>query len=113
LIIGNGYPQEKERKEALEQIDSSYDNAKKYLLKMDGEMDELIDKITDKLLKTIGKNIRIYDGRTIDLSVWEYLMQHIIHQTHHRGQLVQIFDEMKIESNIGNIFPFIRDSVKG
>lgn len=71
---------------------------------------EVAGSITDHDLHVEKRNNRIYNGRTVDMSVWRFFLQTMTHQTHHQGQLSQLFDELKIEHEFGNIFPLIPDS---
>lgn len=69
------------------------------------------DRITNEDLNIRKKKIRIYNGRTLDMSIWQYFLQHITHQTHHQGQISCVLDELGIEHEFGNVFPLIPDSV--
>jgi uncharacterized damage-inducible protein DinB len=72
---------------------------------------EVMNILNENDFQIERKNNRIYNGRVIDIKIWEYMSQHIIHQTHHRGQLSQVLDELKIENDFGNMFPYIKDSI--
>jgi len=54
---------------------------------------------------------KMYNGREVDLSLWELVTQHITHQIHHRGQLSQILDELGIEHDFGNVWQYVADAV--
>ena len=71
---------------------------------------EFIDAISEDDLCLEMKRFRMYDGRIVEVSIWEILTQHMTHQIHHRGQLSQILDELGIRHDIGNIWPYVSDS---
>ena len=71
----------------------------------------LIEKIDKDDFFLEQKNMKIYNGRIVNMTIWNYFLQHITHQTHHQGQLSNILDELKLEHEFGNIFPFIPDSL--
>lgn len=70
----------------------------------------LSEEISEEDFCMETKNLRIYNGRRLDMTIWKYLLQHITHQTHHQGHMSKIFDELKIDHEFGNVFPFIPDA---
>ena len=55
----------------------------------------------EDLLKSMEKKRR--NGEIIKKDVWKALIHFFNHQTHHRGQIAEILDEMKIENNYSNM----------
>jgi uncharacterized damage-inducible protein DinB len=102
---------------ALEEVNNSLKTSKgesvKYLDVLAGIFMETSESITHEYLYTRKKGVRIYNGRIIDISVWEYFLQHMTHQVHHQGQLSQLLDELQVEHEFGNIFPLFPDSTPG
>jgi uncharacterized damage-inducible protein DinB len=35
----------------------------------------------------VRRRVTIYNGRIVDISIWQFFLQHTTHQTHHQGQL--------------------------
>jgi uncharacterized damage-inducible protein DinB len=110
-IAGMSYPNESEREEAFRRIETSFTQASQILSELDIKLVEVMNILNENDFQIERKNNRIYNGRVIDIKIWEYMSQHIIHQTHHRGQLSQVLDELKIENDFGNMFPYIKDSI--
>lgn len=111
-IAGMSYPIEDERQEIFKRIEVSFIEASKIMQDLDERLIEVIEKLTIEELKLERKNNRIYNGRVVDITIWEYITQHIIHQTHHRGQISYALDELNVSNDFGNIFPYIKDSIK-
>lgn len=109
-IAKMNYPSEQERQELFMRIENSYMDASAILKELDEELVNVINDLSDEQLKLERKNNRIYNGRKVDITIWEYMSQHIIHQTHHRGQISLILDEIGVENDFGNMFPYIKDS---
>ena len=80
------------------------------LIKLSDILMETIGSITEEDLKIKKEKLRIYNGRRIDITIWQFFLQHITHQIHHQGQISIILDELNIEHEFGNIFPLIKDS---
>ncbi len=99
-------------RKTLQRIENSFSESSTIMQELDEGLIGFISEVTEDELKLEKKNLKIYNGRTVDMSVWEYITQHITHQLHHKGQLSQVLDELKIEHEFGNIFPYVRDSVK-
>lgn len=108
-FLGMSFPNEQKRHKTFNKIEESFKEASLIMKEMDEDFIEVINIMSEKELEIGRKNIRIYNGRIVDISLWEYITQHIIHQTHHRGQLAQLLDELEIENDFGNIFPFVKD----
>lgn len=100
-----------DRDKTLQRIESSFTEAATILQELDECLINFINEITEDDLNIKKNNMKIYNGRVVDISVWQYMTQHITHQIHHQGQLSQILDEMKIEHEFGNIFPYVSDSL--
>lgn len=94
----------------FKKIESSLTDASEVLKELDEGLIDFVKNVTENDLILERKNTKIYNGRIIDISVWQYMTQHITHQIHHQGQLSQILDEMNIEHEFGSIFPFISES---
>lgn len=96
----------------INEIKMSFENSDsnwlKYLPELDTVLLDLANNIEAEDFNT-KKVLKIYNGRTVEMTVWNYFLQHITHQIHHQGQMSKIFDELKIEHEFGNIFPLIPD----
>jgi uncharacterized damage-inducible protein DinB len=44
-----------------------------------------------------------YKGKPPSLPLWFMIQQHTVHNVHHRGQISQIFDSLKIENDFSGI----------
>ena len=108
-ISGRDYSADRE---TIKRIEASFGESYTIMQELDERLICFINGVTEEELKLEKKNLKIYNGRIVDISVWEFITQHITHQLHHKGQLSQVLDELKIEHEFGNIFPYVRDSVK-
>ena len=45
------------------------------------------DEMSQDDLHLVGRRVTIYDGRIVDISIRQFFLQHITHQTYHQGQL--------------------------
>jgi uncharacterized damage-inducible protein DinB len=81
-----------------------------FLAILDRILTDLASAIGDTDLHTVGHNTTIYNGRALDISIWQYLFQHITHQIHHQGQLSILLDELGLDHEFGNVFPLIPDA---
>ena len=97
--------------DAKRKMNTSVSEASKLLNQLDNNLIEIADKIEEDDLYIEKKQIKIYNGRVLDMTIWKYFLQYITHQIHHQGQLSKILDELKIEHEFGNIFPLIPDSL--
>jgi uncharacterized damage-inducible protein DinB len=109
---GNYCADSEERSKTFQRIETSFTEAVTIMQGLNDRLIEFINKVTEDELKLQKKNMTIYNGRVVDISIWEYITQHITHQLHHKGQLSQVFDELEIEHEFGNIFPYVLDSIK-
>lgn len=87
----------------------TFEEASELLEQYDKNLIEFSEKITDKDLFKPTANITLYNKKRVSVTIWKIVMQYIIHQTHHRGQISQILDELNIEHDIGNIWPLINE----
>ena len=94
-----------------ESVEYTIEELNTVMLRLSEIFRETAVSISDEDLNTKKEKVEIYNGRIIDISVWQFFMQHITHQTHHQGQISIILDELDIEHEFGNIFPLIEDSV--
>ena len=73
-----------------------------------------LSKIADKaLVDFIGAlkdkdflaplKINWYNGKPPSVPLWFMLQQHVAHNTHHRGQISQILDSLKIENDFSGV----------
>jgi len=67
----------------------------------------LANTVTDEDL-FIKKENTLYDDTNVEVCIWEILTQYITHQSYHKGQVSQILDEMKIEHDLANIWPYVK-----
>ena len=109
---GNYCADPKEKNKVFQRIESSFNEAFKVLCELDDRFIDFTDKVTEDDLNIVKRNMTIYNGRVVDISIWEYITQHITHQLHHKGQLSQVLDEIGVAHEFGNIFPYVLDSVK-
>jgi uncharacterized damage-inducible protein DinB len=71
-------------------------------IKLDGIIVELTNEIeTEDLYKTITRITR--SGEKLEKIFWKVLIHMFNHQTHHRGQISQILDTLKIENDYSNM----------
>jgi uncharacterized damage-inducible protein DinB len=94
--------------EIVPRIESSFGEAAGIMKEIDDRYLSFTEKVTEKDLSLTMDNFRLYDGRTATVSIWEVFLQHMTHQTHHRGQLSQVLDELGIVHDIGNIWPYVK-----
>ena len=67
----------------------------------------LANTITEEDLN-IKKENTLYDETKVEVCIWEILTQYITHQSYHKGQVSQILDEMDIEHDLANIWPYVK-----
>jgi uncharacterized damage-inducible protein DinB len=77
-----------------------------------GTLIDLVSQISDSDLSEVRRGVRIYNGRTVDITVWQFLLQHITHQTHHQGQISILLDELGVEHEFGNVFPLVPETTE-
>ena len=63
---------------------------------------DFIDALADKDFEAPVK-IDWYKGKPSSVPVWFMLQQHVAHNTHHRGQISQILDSLKIDNDYSGI----------
>ncbi|MEN8904756.1 MAG: DinB family protein [Clostridiales bacterium] len=98
-----------EAEEVINKTKDSFDEGKEILLKLGEKFENFVELVSVEDL-AMSKTMKIYNGRTLDMTTGKYIVQHITHEIHHQGQMSQILDEMGIEHEFGNVFPFIPDS---
>ena len=72
----------------------------------------LTDQIPESDLETLRRGVTIYNGRKVDITLWQFLLQHVTHQTHHQGQISILLDQLGLEHEFGNVFPLIPDATQ-
>jgi len=92
-----------------EVVANSPQEAFELLEKFDRLMGEFIDQTEEALFKSPQKSILIMGKAEAGISIWNIFMQYIVHQTHHRGQISQLLDELGVEHDIGNVWPLYLD----
>jgi uncharacterized damage-inducible protein DinB len=60
--------------------------------------DDLCDEDFEKIMIKKRRN-----GQIVEKKVWKALFHYFNHQTHHRGQISQVLDELKIENDYSNM----------
>jgi uncharacterized damage-inducible protein DinB len=99
--------------EIIQRIESSFEDAAGILKEADGRLIRMLDVMPVQDLDLAMENFQMYDGRVGVVSIGEVLLQHMTHQTHHRGQLSQVLDELGIVHDIGNIWPYVKVAPAG
>ncbi len=75
------------------------------LKRYDELMYEFINSINETRLKEPKQSVLLMRKGNADISIWNILMQYIVHQTHHRGQISQLLDELGVDHDYGNVWP--------
>ena len=75
---------------------------KEYRMKLDQITIDLINEVEKEDLYKIGTRVNRL-GEKKEHVFWKALMHMFNHQTHHRGQVSQILDQLKIENDFSNI----------
>jgi uncharacterized damage-inducible protein DinB len=101
-----------ENSTTVRRIEASFSEAAAIMRELDEGFVEFSSQVSEDDLDLKINRLKIYNGRTVTVSIWEIITQHMTHQIHHRGQLSQVLDELKIEHDIGNIWPYVLDSPK-
>lgn len=96
----------------VEKKQSSFSEASGILKETDKAFIEFIESLSMDDLNCKMEKFKMYNNRIVDVSIWEIITQHITHQIHHRGQLSQVLDELNIEHDIGNIWPYVKGADK-
>jgi uncharacterized damage-inducible protein DinB len=99
-----------DRESFLMQIETSFAEAVKAMQKLDSDLVEFADIIPEEDFNLSIAKLTIYNGRNVEVSIWEIITQLMTHQIHHRGQIAQVLDELGIENDFGGVWPFIKDS---
>ncbi|MDF2986753.1 MAG: putative DinB family protein [Eubacterium sp.] len=85
-----------------EQLFHNFTDLKESRLKLDSIIVELADEIeTEDLNMTVTRITR--QGEKLKKIFWKLLLHMFNHQTHHRGQISQILDTLKIENDFSNM----------
>jgi uncharacterized damage-inducible protein DinB len=85
-----------------EQLFHNIDELKVNRMILDGIIVELTNEIeTEDLYKTVTRITR--SGEKLEKIFWKLLLHVFNHQTHHRGQISQILDNLKIDNDYSNM----------
>ena len=85
-----------------EQLFHNITKLKESRMKLDEIIVEMTDEIeTEDLPKMVTRITR--SGEKLEKVFWKSLLHVFNHQTHHRGQISQILDELKIENDYSNM----------
>lgn len=85
-----------------QQIFTNFEEFKENRIKLDEIFEKLAGEIEmDDLSKTITRITR--SGEKLEKVFWKLLLHVFNHQTHHRGQISQILDALKIENDFSNM----------
>jgi uncharacterized damage-inducible protein DinB len=75
-----------------------------------GEVDQAIDKFVNDLQEAdYEKALRYknHKGEEIEKEIWKVLMHMFNHQTHHRGQVSELLDMLKIDNDYSSLLSYI------
>jgi uncharacterized damage-inducible protein DinB len=69
------------------------------------EIDDLIERVIKSIPANQYKNILKIEGRrgTFEYTTWRILLHLFNHQTHHRGGVAVLLDQLKIENDYSNL----------
>ncbi|OHD71227.1 MAG: hypothetical protein A2W19_10620 [Spirochaetes bacterium RBG_16_49_21] len=80
------------------------------LIELRKELDELIDRFAKDLSDAdYGKILQYknFKGEDTEKEIWKVLMHMFNHQTHHRGQVSELLDLLKVENDYSSLLPRI------
>ena len=81
---------------------SSLAGYKEARLRLDRFIEDYALSIDDELLsKSVSR--RFPNGTLLEREAWKALVHFFDHQTHHRGQVSCVLDELKVENNYSNM----------
>jgi Uncharacterized protein conserved in bacteria len=84
---------------------SSLAEYKEARLRLDRFIEDYAVSIDDELLsKSVSRQLR--DGTRLERDAGKALVHFFNHQTHHRGQVSCVLDELKVENNYSNMIYF-------
>lgn len=77
-------------------------------VRADASIVSLVDALTAEELgeKLSYQNLK---GETFSQKRWECLLHMFNHETHHRGQVIQVLDEHRVESDLSNLIFYVRE----
>lgn len=85
-----------------EKVFSSLAGYKEARARLDAFISDYCGKIDDELLsKSVSRQLR--DGTRLDRDAGKALVHFFNHQTHHRGQVSCVLDELNVENNYSNM----------
>lgn len=88
-----------------EQLFDAIIELKESRFKLDGIFIELTDEIkTEDLDKAVTRITK--SGEKLEKTFWKSLLHVFNHQTHHRGQISQILDQLKIPNDYSNMIRY-------
>lgn len=75
------------------------------LTELDQIMVDFLAGVTEEELQMPTQQVMVLRTKEVPLSIWNILMQFVVHQTHHRGQISQLLDELGVDHDYGNVWP--------
>lgn len=75
------------------------------LTELDQIMVDFLAGISQEELLKPKQKVMVLRTKEVPLSIWNILMQFVVHQTHHRGQISQLLDELGVDHDYGNVWP--------
>jgi uncharacterized damage-inducible protein DinB len=93
-------------------LDCSLEESFTWLQAIDNDFIDFCRQLKEADFKKELHNCRIKAiNRTIDETLYHIFTLCIVHQVHHRGQLSQLFKELGIKQSLGDVWPYIPDSL--
>jgi uncharacterized damage-inducible protein DinB len=94
----------------LSKLKEDLGGSREKLINLRGKLDQDIDRFVNDLqdadyLKPF--RYKNHKGEEIEKEIWKVLMHMFNHQTHHRGQVSELLDMLKVENDYSSLLSYI------